>query len=108
MVGVPVKATIKKVTSHQSPATSQKKYTVKETIDRNDLWEIQTPQVFKKELIVRAYKQRAGAGVTDDSMLVERLGVKPEMVLGSYYNIKITTPEDLVIAAAIVRAKKNV
>ena len=99
IVGVPVKATIKEVASDRLPVNS--KFTVRKTLDRKNLWEIQTPQVFKKELILRAYKKFANADVTDDAMLVEKLGARVSVVLGTYKNIKITTPEDLIIAQAI-------
>lgn len=103
--GVPVKATIKEgtgVSGHQG-------IRVKRTIERDNLWEIQTPQAFKKDLIVRAYRRFSKLNVTDDAMLVEKMGIKVNLVLGSYNNIKITTPEDLVIAKAIakkLRAKR--
>ena len=60
----------------------------------------QTPQVFKKNLIEKAYERSSGKkiNITDDSMLVELLGVKPKIVPGSYRNIKITTQEDLELA----------
>ncbi|MCM8796588.1 MAG: 2-C-methyl-D-erythritol 4-phosphate cytidylyltransferase [Candidatus Omnitrophica bacterium] len=93
IVGVPVKATIKKV----------KELTVQETIDRQWLWEIQTPQVFKKELILRAYAQFADTDVTDDAMLVEKLGVAVKVCPSLSQNIKITTLDDLIIAEAIAR-----
>ena len=95
IVGVPAKATIKKVSQN---------LTVKETLERRALWEIQTPQVFKKELIMRAYKKFGRKDVTDDSMLVEKLGKRVSVVLGSYNNIKITTPEDLELARWIGNA----
>ncbi len=93
IVGVPVKATIKEV----------KGYFVKGTLKRDSLWEIQTPQVFKKSLILKAYKKFANIGVTDDASLVEKCGNKVKLVMGSYFNIKITTPEDLVLAEAIAK-----
>jgi 2-C-methyl-D-erythritol 4-phosphate cytidylyltransferase len=95
IVGVPVKATIKEVTSE---------FAVKETLNRDNLWEIQTPQVFKKDLILRAHRKFGNTNVTDDAMLVEKLGSKVKVVLGTYENIKITTPEDLAIARAIARS----
>jgi 2-C-methyl-D-erythritol 4-phosphate cytidylyltransferase len=98
IVGVPVKATIKEVAG---------KIIVKKTLDRNNLWEIQTPQVFKKEIILKAYEKFGDIDVTDDSALVEKLGKKVSVVLGSYNNIKITTPEDLVIAEAIVKRPQS-
>lgn len=89
--GVPVKATIKKI----------KNVFVEKTLDRDNLWEIQTPQVFKKELILKAYDRFGNQPVTDDASLVEKLGAKVKIVKGSYFNIKITTPEDLILAEAI-------
>ena len=91
IVGVPVKATIKQAASGY----------IEKTLNRDILWEIQTPQAFKKDLILRAFKKFGRMRVTDDAMLVEKLGVKPRLVLGSYKNIKITTPEDLIFAQAI-------
>lgn len=95
IAGVPVKATIKKATKTAS------KVIVKETLDRNNLWEIQTPQVFGKNLILKAFDKFGKVNVTDDAMLVEKLGRKVRIVTGSYRNIKITTPEDLSLAEAI-------
>lgn len=99
IVGVPVKATVKSVRFQVSGF--RKKYVVSETLDRSRIWEIQTPQGFKRELILKAYEKFGDSPVTDDSMLVEKLGVNVSVILGSYNNIKITTPEDLVIAQAI-------
>lgn len=93
IVGVPVKATIKVVAGR----------IVKKTLDRSNLWEVQTPQVFKKDLILKAYKRFGSIRATDDAMLVEKLGARVSIVLGSYANIKITTPEDLVIAEALLK-----
>lgn len=96
VVGVPVKDTIKKVSSKQLAVSS--------TVDRSQLWAAQTPQVFKKDIILKAYQ--AGKDkfqVTDDAMLVEKMGKPVKMVMGSYQNIKITTPEDLIIAEGIIR-----
>lgn len=100
IVGVPVKATIKRL------VVSGERLAVKETIDRKNLWEIQTPQVFKKRLILNAYKKFGNADVTDDAMLLEKLGQRVSVVLGSYNNIKVTTPEDLELAKAILKRCK--
>jgi 2-C-methyl-D-erythritol 4-phosphate cytidylyltransferase len=94
IAGVPVKVTIKKI-------KNKKSLVVEKTLDRNSLWEIQTPQVFKKDLFLEAYDRFGNIDVTDDAMLVEKLGAKVKVVLGSYDNIKITTAEDLAIAEAI-------
>ncbi|MFC1511375.1 2-C-methyl-D-erythritol 4-phosphate cytidylyltransferase [Candidatus Margulisiibacteriota bacterium] len=95
VVGVPIKDTIKQVRSKQ--------YEVGSTIDRTQLWAAQTPQVFKKDIILKAYQEGAGKHqVTDDAMLVEKLGNPVKMVMGSYQNIKITTPEDLKMVKGVL------
>ena len=99
IVGVPVKATVKSVRCQVSGV--RKKYFVTETLKRENIWEIQTPQGFKRDLLLKAYEKFGDSQVTDDSMLVEKLRVKVSVIFGSYNNIKITTPEDLVIAQAI-------
>lgn len=70
---------------------------VKATPDRSTLWNAQTPQAFKTDLIKKAYKKAAEekAVLTDDAMAAELLGERVRIVEGGYYNIKITTPEDL-------------
>ena len=101
VIGVPVKATIKCV--HRPSSIVHRHYVVDRTIDRSTLWEIQTPQVFKKDIIVKAYERFGSAPATDDAMLVEKLGIDVRIIEGSYRNIKITTPEDLVLAKAIIK-----
>lgn len=103
ILGVPVKATIKKVSRPGFRVPG--KILVRETIDRSNLWEIQTPQVFRKDLILKAYQKFGRRPVTDDASLVEKLGAKVRVVMGAYSNIKITTPEDLIIAKAIWNIK---
>ena len=76
---------------------------IDQTVRRADLWEAQTPQVFHKELLIRAYEQDL-SGVTDDAQLVESLGHPVSAVLGDPRNIKITTPEDLRFAAAVINS----
>ena len=96
IVAVPVKDTIK---------VADKDNFVSSTPGRNQLWAIQTPQVFRREILMKAhlYAQEQNIDATDDATLVERLGYKIKLVMGSYRNIKITTPEDLVIADAFSR-----
>ncbi|MBU1125776.1 MAG: 2-C-methyl-D-erythritol 4-phosphate cytidylyltransferase [Candidatus Omnitrophica bacterium] len=96
IAGVPVKATVKRVSADG---------VVRETLPREQLWEIQTPQAFKKDLLLRAYRAHGNDEVTDDAMLVEKLGVKVSVVMGAYKNIKITTPEDLIIAQSIAESR---
>ena len=76
---------------------------VKRTIPRQRLWAAQTPQVFKRALLAEAHR-RALEDVTDDASMVEALGYPVRLYMGSYYNIKITTPEDLTLAEAIIGA----
>ncbi len=95
VVGVPVKSTIKRVDPHH--------FIVKETLERKSLWEIQTPQVFQKDLIVEAYKKMKAVPVTDDASLVEQLGVPVTILPGEYTNIKITTEEDLILAETFLK-----
>ncbi|MCR4436763.1 MAG: 2-C-methyl-D-erythritol 4-phosphate cytidylyltransferase [Clostridiales bacterium] len=91
---VPVKDTIK---------TSGLDGFIGETLDRSLLWAVQTPQTFKYDLIMNAHLKALQDGFkgTDDAVLVERMGGRIKLVMGSYNNIKITTQEDLVIAEAI-------
>lgn len=97
VVAVPVKDTIKVVDCKESK--------VIDTPDRSTLWSIQTPQTFTKELLLKAYEyaKREGLVVTDDSMLVEAYGKSVYIVEGDYTNIKITTPEDLIIGEALLK-----
>lgn len=95
---VPVKATIK---------VSEKGAFVKYTPERGRLWEVQTPQVFKKDLIESAYRRvRNSALFTDDAALIENIGKKVKIVKGDYSNIKITTIEDIKIAEALIRSRE--
>jgi len=96
ILGIPVKATIKSVKAG---------LLVDRTVDRTNLWEIQTPQVFKTELILQAYKKYSRGDVTDDASLVEKAGKKVQVVLGSDENIKITTNVDLLFAKEIARRR---
>jgi 2-C-methyl-D-erythritol 4-phosphate cytidylyltransferase len=94
-VAVPVKDTIKVVDDFGM---------VKHTPDRKTLWDIQTPQTFEYRLIMRAYEEAMHDGFygTDDAVLVERLGHGVKIIEGAYENIKITTPEDIIIAENFV------
>ena len=98
-VGMPVKDTIKMVDSE--------KYAL-DTPDRSSLWQIQTPQAFKYTIIKEAHELMHkgacnGKNITDDTMLVEEcLHCKTKLVEGSYSNIKVTTPEDICVAEALL------
>jgi 2-C-methyl-D-erythritol 4-phosphate cytidylyltransferase len=88
VAAVPVVDTIKRVADGL----------VVETPPRGELWAVQTPQVFRGELLARAHREQPD-DATDDAALVERCGVKVGVAEGAYDNIKITTPEDLELAA---------
>lgn len=93
ILAVPVKDTIKAVDENGI---------VTGTPDRNTLWSVQTPQGFKLDLLIKAYESIDNfEDVTDDAMIMEKAGYSVAVVMGSYQNIKITTPEDLAIGMAI-------
>lgn len=94
ILATPVHATLKKV--------DQKKRIV-ETVDRESLWEAQTPQVFRRELLLQAYAKRGREPVTDDAQLVERLGHPVTIVPCSALNLKITTRDDLKLAEQVLK-----
>ena len=93
VVGMPVKDTIKIVDEETF---------AKETPSRSNVWQVQTPQAFSYSLIYDAYTKllaQEDTAITDDAMVVERMTeCKVKLIEGSYQNIKITTPEDLLIA----------
>lgn len=96
IAAVPVKDTIKVV--------DQSSLEVKQTPKREELWAIQTPQSFERTILLEAYRigNETGIQATDDSMLVEAAGYKVQVVMGDYTNIKITTPEDLILGETIL------
>jgi 2-C-methyl-D-erythritol 4-phosphate cytidylyltransferase len=73
---------------------------VKETLPRSQLWAVQTPQVFRFDLLKEAYRNATG-DVTDDASLVEAAGCSVKLYMGAYDNIKLTTTADLVLAEAL-------
>ncbi|MCD6169717.1 MAG: 2-C-methyl-D-erythritol 4-phosphate cytidylyltransferase [Candidatus Latescibacteria bacterium] len=95
------------------PVTDTVKYVangvVERTLERSGLWLAQTPQTFSFPLIWKAYQRahKEGFYATDDSALVERLGIKVAVLQGSYQNIKITTPEDLAVAQVILNQRNK-
>ncbi|MCF8049807.1 MAG: 2-C-methyl-D-erythritol 4-phosphate cytidylyltransferase [Desulfobacterales bacterium] len=79
---------------------------VMQTVNRTGLWTAQTPQAFRYELIRKAHlsAQKSGAAVTDDAQLLERLDLPVRVVSGDGFNLKITTPQDLKMAEALLGA----
>jgi 2-C-methyl-D-erythritol 4-phosphate cytidylyltransferase len=101
VVGTPVKDTIKFVKDGEE---------IDSTPNRDILWAAQTPQSFKREILMEGYKKAIEDNFvgTDDSVLVERLGIQVKIIMGSYENIKITTPEDIIIAESILKDKAQI
>lgn len=93
MLGNPVTATLKKCASGR----------IEQTVSRENLWEGQTPQVFRRELLLEAYARLGGKAATDDAQVVEMLGHPIQMVPCNAMNIKITTQDDLRLASAILK-----
>ena len=96
VLAVPVKDTVKVCTQGA----------VEQTLDRSSLWAAQTPQCYRREILAEALEKFGSEkDATDESQLVEKLGVKVRVVPSDYKNNKITTPEDLVFAEALLEEK---
>lgn len=98
IAAVPVKDTIKMVGDDM---------TVLKTVPRDKLWAVQTPQIFEADLLRTAHRT-IDSDVTDDASMVEMLGHEVKLFMGSYENLKVTTPEDVVMAEAILRSRSKV
>lgn len=95
IAAVPVKDTVKRVDDGGM---------VLETLERRELAAVQTPQVFRRDLLERAHAE-IREDVTDDAAMVERLGTEVRVYMGDHANIKVTTPEDLAVAEALLKAR---
>jgi len=95
ILAVPVPGTLKRVGANHA---------ITETVSREGLWEAQTPQVFRRKLLLEAYAKRGDFIATDDAQLVERIGETVTVVQGSPINLKITTQEDLRLAEQALKA----
>jgi 2-C-methyl-D-erythritol 4-phosphate cytidylyltransferase len=95
ILAIPVVGTLKRVGPD---------HTIVETVDRAGLWEAQTPQVFRRDLLEKAYAAAHGSQPTDEASLVEALGQKVTVVPGSPINLKITSREDLKLAEHALKA----
>jgi len=103
ITGIPVKDTIKEV------GQSGKDNIVLRTPNRQGLWAIQTPQVFRLETLLKAYEDAMARGFysTDDSALVERIGGRVKVIMGRYDNIKVTTPEDIGMVMGLLKKQET-
>jgi 2-C-methyl-D-erythritol 4-phosphate cytidylyltransferase len=101
IAAIPVADTLKRVADNDTAITA--------TVARAGLWQAQTPQAFRREVLVAAHQRAVSDGIvaTDDADLVERTGVRVEVVEVTTANIKITTPSDLAMVKAIVAARVN-
>lgn len=111
IVAVRVKDTIKIVNKNME---------VDYTPNRDTLWAVQTPQIFRYELLLKSYEKLYeelkadreprvdDINVTDDAVLIEKSGHTVKIIEGSYENIKITTPEDLILGEGILRKRENI
>ena len=94
IAAVPVVDTIKQVDGG----------TVVRTLERDSLWAVQTPQVFRRALLAQAHSW-SGGDVTDDAALIEATGGRVRVYMGDYENIKVTTPVDLRVARALLASR---
>jgi 2-C-methyl-D-erythritol 4-phosphate cytidylyltransferase len=101
VAAVPMDETLKRATVDEVPVT------VRETVDRSDLWRAQTPAAFRTEVLRTAHKSAHDEGFTgtDESSLVERYGGVVRVVLGTRSNLKVTFPEDFAVAEAMMEAR---
>ncbi len=98
VVAIPLADTIKKVVSG---------HLIKETLSREGLWLAQTPQTFRREILLKAFEAALSNGFygTDDAALVERAGFEVRVVPGAITNLKVTTPEDFKLAELLLKAR---
>ena len=95
ILAIPVVGTLKRVNAEKM---------ITETVDRTGLWEAQTPQVFSRDVLTRAFAANHGRQTTDEAQLVESIGQKVTVVPGSPINLKITSREDLRLAEQSLKA----
>ena len=100
ILGAPVVDTIKKVTTQ---------HTIAKTVDRAEVWRALTPQMFRLEMLRAALlqAQQSNDGITDEASAIEAMGYQPLMIQGHADNIKVTVPDDLLIAEAILQQQRQ-
>jgi 2-C-methyl-D-erythritol 4-phosphate cytidylyltransferase len=101
ILALPAADTVKRASKDESGAQR-----IAGTEDRTQLWLAQTPQMFRAGVLLKAL-ERADSGVTDEAAAVEKLGLRPRLVAGSRQNLKVTYPEDLAIAEAILARRET-
>ncbi len=100
VVALPMQDTIKRVNDQGM---------IQETLNREEVWQIQTPQAFRFDLLMTGHRQaeKEGWDVTDDAALIEKMGYPVSVVRGDAWNMKITTPQDLLIGEAIIHMREK-
>ena len=103
ILAAPLVGTVKRAVSQNDAAT----FNIAVTVPRDDLWEAQTPQVFRRKLIIDAFARRGPMPVTDDAQLVENIGHTVKIVSSDRTNLKITTVSDLILARMILASREG-
>jgi len=103
LLALPVAETVKRAAKDEAGAVR-----IAATEDRSQLWLAQTPQMFRAGLLAQALHAADRRRITDEASAVELLGLKPRLVAGSRENIKVTYPEDVAIAQAILERRRSV
>lgn len=98
LLAVPVADTLKR---------GDAEHRIAHTESRENLWQAQTPQMFRYDLLTTALRNAANINITDDASAVEALGLRPKLVLSDIYNFKVTYPQDLVLAEHIIQKRNN-
>jgi 2-C-methyl-D-erythritol 4-phosphate cytidylyltransferase len=100
-------ASVIAVPSRDTVKVSSRSLWVSKTVPRSDVWLAQTPQIFRRSLIVQAYKALRDTDITDDAQIIERMGHPVKIVPGDYNNIKITQYDDLELAKMLLLRKNK-
>ncbi len=100
ILAAPITGTIKR--AQKENVNGKETFWIEETVSRENLWEAQTPQVFRKDLLEKAYAERGTFAATDDAQLVQRIGQKVQIVPCDRMNLKITTKADIKLAERIL------
>ena len=94
LLAVPVADTLKRGDDNQR---------VVQTVTRDKIWQAQTPQMFRYRLLLEALHRANSGSVTDEASAIEQMGLTPRLVMGSSKNLKVTLPEDLIVAESIIK-----
>ena len=100
LLAVPVADTLKRADEHD-------RNRIVATVPRENLWQAQTPQMFRYRLLLEAMRKAPLAGVTDEASAIEHMGLHPRLVLGSPGNLKVTWPEDIHLAETSLKSHRS-